>query len=283
MNEVYLITASFVGEIKRDFEGYLDMAHRAGYQGLETFNFPFDQYTPEEMLAVLAKYDLKTVSAHLNIDDTTDELLEYLPKIGVKYLVCPGIHVESEEDAYKKAELLNEMGRKAKAHGMKYGYHNHNNDFDRYGDKTVIEIFLENTDPDLVTFELDAAWAWRAGVNAAEFINQHAGRFELIHVKETSRVMTKEDQMPRFKVPRIQLPDGRMVPDFSQLPPEAKAAMEERRKINCKLGDGIINMPEIKKAADAQGVKYYIVEREYAYTGDNFTTILEDRQYLAGI
>ena len=45
----------------------------------------------------------------------------------------------------------------------------------------------------------------------------------------------------------------------------------------------MINMPELKKAADAQGVKAYIVEREYAYTGDNFTTILADREYLSAL
>ena len=61
------------------------------------------------------------------------------------------------------------------------------------------------------------------------------------------------------------------------------ALLHEHQKINCKLGDGIINMPEIKKAADAQGVQAYIVEREYAYTGDNFTTILADREYLSKI
>lgn len=70
--------------------------------------------------------------------------------------------------------------------------------------------------------------------------------------------------------------DGR--PIFT---PEMQAVFDEHRKINCKLGDGIINMPEIKKAADAQGAKAYIVEREYAYTGDPFTTILEDYHYLS--
>ena len=67
--------------------------------------------------------------------------------------------------------------------------------------------------------------------------------------------------------------DGRPI-----LTPELKEKFEERQKINCKLGDGLINMPELKKAAEA-----YIVEREYAYTGDNFTTILADREYLSAL
>lgn len=277
MKDIYLITASFVGEIRRDFQGYLDMAHRAGYTGLELFNCPYEEYTPKEFKKVLSEYNLTAISAHVDVD-STDEMLKYLPEVGVKFIVCPGLHVSSREEAYEKAELLNQLGKKAKVAGLRYGYHNHNNDFDRYDDETVIDIFLKNTDPDLITFELDAAWAWRAGVNAAEFVTAHAGRFDLIHVKETSRVLGPEDDMKKVFAGVKRGPDG--LPVFT---PEQKARLEEHQKINCKLGEGLINMPELKKAADAQGAKAYIVEREYAYTGDNFTTILADHAYLSSL
>lgn len=275
MKDIYLITASFVGQIKRDFKGYLDMTRRAGYTGIELFNCPYTEYTPVAFKRVLDDYGLTAISGHVNVEDT-DFMLDYLPETGCKFMVCPGLHVSSKEDAYEKAELLNELGRKAKSVGLRYGYHNHDNDFDVYDGESVIDIFLKNTDPELVTFELDAAWAWRAGIDAAKFIEAHAGRFDLIHVKETSRVLGPEDDLkPLFaKVKR----DSEGRPIFT---PEIRAAFEERQKINCKLGDGIINMPEIKRAADAQGAKAYIVEREYAYTGDPFTTILEDHKYLS--
>ncbi|HCA34923.1 MAG TPA: hypothetical protein DEP00_07845 [Lachnospiraceae bacterium] len=276
MKEIYLITASFVGEIKRDFKGYCRMAKKAGYTGLELFNCAYGGMTNKELKAFLDDIGLTVISAHVNLDDT-DSQLDYLPETGCRYIICPGIKVTSKEEAYQKAELLNELGRKAKEHGLKYGYHNHDNDFDLYDGKRVIDIFLENTDPSLVTFELDAAWAWRAGVNAADFVREHAGRFELIHVKETSRVLTEDDKNLFKKMGPV-----RRAEDGSPLfTPEQKALLNEHQKINCKLGDGIINMPELKKAADAQGVKAYIVEREYAYTGDNYTTILADREYLS--
>ena len=275
MNNVYLITASFVGKIKEDFDGYVRMAEKAGYQGLELFNCIYGGYGPKELRAFLADHGLSVISAHVNPEDT-DAQLGYLPETGCRYMVCPGIPVQSRDEAYRAAETLNELGRKAKAVGLKYGYHNHNNDFHRYGDETVIDIFLKNTDPGLVTFELDAAWAWRAGVNAADFVRAHPGRFELIHVKETARVFGPEDDLHALFKDVKRDSDGR--PQFT---PAQMAIFEEHQKINCRLGDGIINMPELKKAADAQGVQAYIVEREYAYTGDPYTTILEDRQYLA--
>ena len=49
MKDVYLITASFVGEIKRDFRGYVKMAATAGYAGLELFNCIDGGFGPQEL------------------------------------------------------------------------------------------------------------------------------------------------------------------------------------------------------------------------------------------
>lgn len=275
MKDIYLITASFAGEIKRDFKGYVEMAHRAGYSGLELFNCIYGGFSAKDLKAYLDDKNMRVISAHVNVEDTESQL-DYLPETGCRFLICPGLHIGSRDDAYRAAEQLNELGRKAKSVGLRYGYHNHNNDFDVYDGQTVIDIFLKNTDPELVTFELDAAWAWRAGVDAAEFVKKNAGRFDLIHVKETSRVLGPEDDFRKKFAGMPRDAEGRLV-----MTPEIKAFFDEHRKINCKLGDGIINMPALKAAADAQGVQAYIVEREYAYTGDNYTTILEDRKYLS--
>ena len=275
MKDFYFITASFVSELQKDFHGYLKMLQDAGYTGVELFGCLYGGYSAKELKEVLASYGLHVIAAHV-MTDQIEEQLGYLPETGCKYVVCPGIHVSSKEEAYASAELLNELGKKAKAVGMKLGYHNHNNDFDEYDGERVIDIFINNTDPDLVTFELDAAWAWRAGVDAAAFVEKYAGRFELIHVKETSRVFGPDEQFGKLFEGVERDENGRPI-----LTPELIAKLEEQKKANCKLGDGIINMPALKKVADAQGVQAYIVEREYAYTGDIFTTIKEDREYMS--
>ena len=156
MDEVYLITASLAGKIREDFDGYVHMAREAGYQGLELFNCIYGGYGPKELKRFLADQGMGVISAHVNVEDTEGQLA-YLPDTGCRYIVCPGIPVHSRDEAYRAAETLNALGEKARRAGLKYGYHNHNNDFDRYGDETVIDIFLNNTDPALVTFELDAA------------------------------------------------------------------------------------------------------------------------------
>ena len=59
MKDVYLITASFVGEIKRDFRGYVKMAAKAGYAGLELFNCIYGGFGPQALMSTLR---IQTVS-----------------------------------------------------------------------------------------------------------------------------------------------------------------------------------------------------------------------------
>lgn len=42
-------------------------------------------------------------------------------------------------------------------------YHNHFQEFQKFGDKFVYEIIAEKTDPSLVFFEMDTYWMYREG------------------------------------------------------------------------------------------------------------------------
>lgn len=277
MKQVYVQTASFFRELRADFHASLEKIAQAGYTGVELFGGIYGGYGPAGLKDCLHGVGLELIGAHVPVDQT-EEQLQYLPQAGCPYIVCPGLPIGSAEEAYRAAELLNGMGRKAQTAGMRYGYHNHNSDFDVFGGEHVIDILIRNTDPAWVTFELDAGWAWRAGVDAAAFIRKYAGRFELIHIKETSRALRPEEDLRKAFTGVARGADGLPV-----LTGEMQVIIEEFQKINCKLGEGIIQAPQLKKAADAQGARAYIVEREYAYTGDMFTALAEDCQYMLSL
>lgn len=280
MEKFYVQEDGFARQLIHDYEGVMTKVAKLGYSGIEIFYALHGGYSPQGLKDFLASIGMEVLGSHVELGDM-DEQLNYLPGTGCKYIICPGVHVASADDARKAAESFNEWGRKAQSVGMKFGYHNHANDFITLGGKMINDIFIENTDPELVTFEIDVAWAWRAGVNAAEYIKKHSGRFELIHVKET-----KEPTDPmRFMTPpkggfKMQRgPDGWPVQT-----PEQAANMEKMLSGNCELGKGIINMPAIKAAADAQGIApAYVVERDYAWTGDIFTTLAADSGYLRAL
>ena len=80
-------------------------------------------------------------------------------------------------------------GKEAAKYGIKVGYHNHTQEFNKIGDKYFLEILIENTDPENVVFELDCGWATAAGADACEFLKKYADRYVAIHVKENNKVI----------------------------------------------------------------------------------------------
>ncbi|MBR6404638.1 MAG: sugar phosphate isomerase/epimerase [Lachnospiraceae bacterium] len=280
MDQFYVQLDGFSRQLVHDYEGVMMKVARLGYSGIEIFYGLHGGYSPEGLRDFLKSIGMVVLSSHVDIQDT-DQNLDYLPGTGCKYIICPGMAITSREEALQAAEQLNALGERAKAVGMKYGYHNHSNDFLEVDGKMINDILIENTDPDLVAFEIDVAWAYRAGVDAAEYIRKHSGRFELIHVKETKAQMGKLSFM---KPPKKGFRMERDISGWPKMTPEQAAEMDKFLSINCELGKGIVDMKAIKAAADAQGfTPYYIVERDYAWTGDIFTTLAADSGYLRAL
>ena len=280
MEQFYVQMDGFSRQLVHDYEGVMTKVARLGYSGIEIFYGLHGGYSPEGLKEFLGSIGMTVLSSHVEIQDT-DQNLEYLPGTGCKYIICPGLAITSMEEALQAAEQLNQLGERARAAGMKYGYHNHSNDFLTVDGKMINDILIENTDPELVAFEIDVAWAYRAGVDAAQYIRKHSGRFELIHVKET---LPQKEKLSFMKPPKKGFRMERDVSGWPKMTPEQAAEMDRFLSINCELGKGIVDMKAIKAAADAQGfTPYYIVERDYAWTGDIFTTLAADAGYLRAL
>lgn len=84
-----------------------------------------------------------------------------------------------------------------KAAGIPFGYHNHDMEFAKVvpggtemkfgrhnkGEK-VYDIFLANTDPSLVFFEMDVYWAVMGQQDPVEYITKYADRIKVLHIKD---------------------------------------------------------------------------------------------------
>ena len=89
------------------------------------------------------------------------------------------------EDRWKRlADELSDIGRKLKADGIGFGYHNHNYEFATAGDRTGFDILVASSDPSVVSFELDVGWAAAAGQDPAELFARYSGRFTAMHIKD---------------------------------------------------------------------------------------------------
>lgn len=116
---------------------------------------------------------------------------------------------------------------------------------------------MEETDPDIVGFELDAGWCATAGIDPIEILRKYKGRIKLIHIKECDRVVGT--QLPIDLVGLNKDENGR--PIFSDDDLELFARMKQ---INCAAG---------------QGCQSYIVEREYTYEGTRLDCLKADYDY----
>ena len=270
MEKVYIQTYS-VREALDDYRAGIQRLADMGYYGIE-FAGGYGGLDTAEMKALLKNTGLDAISSHVQLNNAEKDM-EFLAEVGARYIICPMARFSTYEEAMNLAEEMNRLGGIAKGFGLKFGYHNHTQEFALVNGKYLLEHLIDNTDPSQVVFQLDVGWCTTAGVDPVEFINKHGGRFELIHAKEAGKVTGVEPPRDMSKVQRDE--NGR--PIFTA---EMKAAMMEKRKMNSPMGKGLVDWKAVKAAADAQGAKAYIVEREYDYLNDIFQCVKEDVDFL---
>lgn len=252
-------------------------AGEMGYSGVE-FARGYEEIPVEEVQKALDEAGVKAVSAHVAFNFMEQDL-PYLAKLGVKYVACPMAAFNTIEEAKETAEDLNKFGQIAKQYGITIGYHNHTGEFYQVEGKYLMDVLMENTDPETVAFEIDCGWASAAGIDPVAYIQQHAGRIAAIHIKENGAAIGADKPASRYDPPmKFELDaDGKPI-----VPPEFIKMMQEREKLNVPQGTGIVDWKAVKAAADAQrdGV-LYVVEREASYGGkDRITCLKEDIAWL---
>jgi sugar phosphate isomerase/epimerase len=92
----------------------------------------------------------------------------------------------SLDSVKRRAEQLNAHGKLVQKFGMKMLVHNHTGEFERMTDspRTSYDVLIEESDPSLVTMQLDLGWTYIAGIDPLALFKAHPGRFELWHVKD---------------------------------------------------------------------------------------------------
>lgn len=133
----------------------------------------------------------------------------------------------SADDAEKASALIaeaNTFAAEVIAQGFTFSYHNHSNEFIRTETgKTVMEILLDGFDP-RIRLMPDTYWLQHGGMDVRDFIERHAVRIGLLHLKDMKRTA-----------------EG---PTFAE------------------LGVGNINFPGILSLAQGLGITDFIVEQD---------------------
>ena len=191
MDRINLQLYSVREDAGKDFRGTLEKVARTGFTGIEFAGFY--GVDAKIMKKWLEELGLEAVSSHSNVFDNLDEEIEYLCTVGAKHIVLPSANFDNRDVVLKLAEDLNRIGEKCKRHGLNLGYHNHSFEFKKDEDgKWLLDVLFENTDPNLVSVQLDVCWALVGGVNPVEYLKKYKDRALTVHMKEVKTVSPYE-------------------------------------------------------------------------------------------
>jgi sugar phosphate isomerase/epimerase len=173
-----------------------------GYKYVETANYSDGKIygmAPEEFKAKLEAAGLSALSCHVRKDTEAkmdsvwawwDQCIATHKAAGMKYIVMPSMpKPENVEQLQTYCDYFNQIGEKCNAAGLKFGYHNHSDEF-----KTILpaekdsiawyDYMVQHTDSSKVFFELDVYWSQKGDRPASGLFKQYPGRFDLLHIKD---------------------------------------------------------------------------------------------------
>ncbi len=171
-------------------EEVLKMVAKAGYSCVEFAGFY--GLTPKEMKALLDKYHLEGISAHINIDEIIPQL-DYIDEIGIKSVYIPwmsGDDLKNNMDAL--VEQIKTVKKELDKRGVVFGYHNHDQEY-RNGEDLVKQL-LDKTEG--FYSEIDTYWVKMAGLDPVEKMKEYGDRLKCLHIKELKTVGVKTDPNP---------------------------------------------------------------------------------------
>jgi sugar phosphate isomerase/epimerase len=239
-------------DMKTDPAGTLKKLSDMGYKYVEHANYvdrKFYGYSPADFKKRLDDLGLQMKSGHTVMgpkawDDGKGEFtdawkytVDDAALVGQQYVISPWLDesYRKDIDGLKKfLVVFNKSGELCKKSGMKFGYHNHDFEFNtKVNGELLYDIILHETDPDLVIQQMDMGNMYGAGGRALDLMNQYPNRFHSFHVKDEIK-SERKDSMGGYE--------------------------------STVLGTGVIPVRDVLKEAVKTGDVHLIIEQE-SYQG----------------
>lgn len=242
--------------IGKDITGIIEKVAAIGYKEVETYGYSvkngFWGLDAKAFANLLKKNGITSPSGHFDLEasmagkghEDLKACIEAANILGSEYVTIPwlGGNIRKTADDYKKiSQRLNEAGSICKSSGLKLAYHNHDFEFAKFGDTTGYEIMLNETDKNLVDFEMDLYWVRHSGVDPLALFKAHPKRFTMWHVKDMDK---------------------------------------KNNALNSEIGQGAINFKSIFAEAKLAGAKHYFVEHETNYKPNEIGSVKASFEYV---
>ena len=220
-------------QAESDLPKTLQAIRAAGYDEIELY-WSVYKHPAGELKRMISDQGLRAPSGHFDYDGMETKL-DYARELGVENFICPMLpkNLWNSADGFRTAaKKFNQWGEQVQKAGMKFGFHNHNYEFRKFGDKTGLEILMGETDPKLVQLEMDCYWVTQAGSDPVALMERYKDRVRMLHIKDRKAGFATSQQLND---------DAQHFAEF---------------------GTGSINWGPIIAKAKSIGVKHYFVEQD---------------------
>jgi sugar phosphate isomerase/epimerase len=227
-------------ELSQDPDGTLKWVADLGFDGMEGAA-SLSQTLGISVAQTRAKLDslglAVPVQGRVSFGQSDDEIRAVIATardIGAPYVVDYFAPFKSKDEILEYAEFYTRAGKLCADEGLRFLYHNHNHEMRKHDGQLGIDIFLANTDPELVNVELDIGWVAFGGVDPAALIEQHPNRFPVLHMK-----------------------------DFESLPSDDKDPKDQRKQATfAEVGTGAVDMKSVVEVAKKVGIEWLNIEQD---------------------
>lgn len=203
---------------------------------------------PEDVAKIVTGEGLTICATHepgeMILNDA-ERVVDRLRELGCLFTAYPypkGINFGDAKCLQTFVRKLDEAGAVLRKQGMTLAYHNHDLEFVRFEDATVLEYIYSHTDPGNLAGELDTYWVQRGGGNCVEWCRRLRNRLPLLHMNDYSITL-------------------------------------DRQAIDCELGRGTLPFRRIIDEAAQSGCRWFIVEQD-SRPRDPFVSLAMSFDYL---
>lgn len=214
-------------EMLADARGTLKQLAALGIKQIESARSGKGNYyglTAMEMKKACNDLGMTLRSGHINIDNNWEKTMNEAAESGQEYLICSSLPGRGQTiDNYKKvSDIFNKAGEECQKLNLKFGYHNHDYEFEQQDGQVLYDVLMDNTDPKLVYMELDLGWVIASGKDPLDYFKRYNGRFPLWHLKD----------------------------------------MDLQKKHSTEFGKGALDIKAMLEHRKESGLKYFFVEQE---------------------
>ncbi|HUT36901.1 MAG TPA: sugar phosphate isomerase/epimerase [Planctomycetota bacterium] len=198
-----------------------------GYQAVQLSALgPMD---PKELRKLCDAEGLKICATHIGYAPMRDEpqaVIDLHHTYGCPYAGIGGLPGEyrNAEGFPRFAKEASEVARRLADGGIKFVYHNHSFELEKFGSRTGLAILYEDSDPSVFLSEIDTYWVQHGGGSPATWVRKLKGRAPCLHLKD----MTSKGG----------------------------------QQLMAEVGEGNLDWPNILAAAREAGTEWYIVEQD---------------------